>query len=434
MKAKSQGQVQEMRRITRSNPMNQTNAALQDMKTPQPRLGRGGMIALITMCNVIAPLSTDMYMPALPDMAEFFHTNDATMNFTLVGFFLLFAVGMLVFGPVSDRFGRRPVLLFGIVFYILSSVACGLAFNVYFLIAVRMLQALGAGCMVAVSTALVKDQFTGQTQGSVLAISQAFGVLGPVIAPLLGAQVYRFFSWRADFYAQALITVASLILALLMKETLPAGGRLDTGVLRTFGRLGKVLENRTFRMFLLCIILIQIPMLAYISASSYIYENQFGLSSTGYSLYFAATSLAAAIGPMLYIRVRRYNPFNITLGIFASSLTFGILIFCFGHLSPAAFAICFAPIMMTSAISRPFATTILLNLQRQDAGSASSLANFSFTLSGAVGMLLITSIWSDYILGLAMLAILAGIAGGGGSLILRKKLGAEALSVVPMKQ
>ena len=103
------------------------------MKTPQPRLGRGGMIALITMCNVIAPLSTDMYMPALPDMAEFFHTNDATMNFTLVGFFLLFAVGMLVFGPVSDRFGRRPVLLFGIVFYILSSVACGLAFSVYFL-------------------------------------------------------------------------------------------------------------------------------------------------------------------------------------------------------------------------------------------------------------------------------------------------------------
>ena len=114
-------------------------------------------------------------------------------------------------------------------------------------------------------------------------------------------------------------------------------------------------------------------------------------------------------------------------------MTFGILIFCFGHLLPAAFAICFAPIMMTSAISRPFATTILLNLQRQDTGSASSLANFSFTLSGAVGMLLITSIWSDYILGLAMLAIFAGIAGGGGSLILRKKLGAEALSVVPRR-
>ena len=73
------------------------------------------MIALITMCNAIAPLSTDMYMPALPDMASYFHTTDAVMNMTLVGFFLFFAIGMLVFGPVSDRIGRRPTMIGGIV-------------------------------------------------------------------------------------------------------------------------------------------------------------------------------------------------------------------------------------------------------------------------------------------------------------------------------
>ena len=72
------------------------NENQSDMKIPQPRLGKGGMIALITMCNVIAPLSTDMYMPALPDMAQFFHTTDAVMNMTLVGFFLVFALGMLM--------------------------------------------------------------------------------------------------------------------------------------------------------------------------------------------------------------------------------------------------------------------------------------------------------------------------------------------------
>ena len=400
-----------------------------DMRIPQPRLGRGGMIALITMCNAIAPLSTDMYMPALPDMAAYFNTTDAVMNMTLVGFFLFFAIGMLVFGPVSDRIGRRPTMLGGITLYVLASVACGLAMNVWYLIGMRILQAIGAGSMVAVSTAIVKDQFRGQTQGTVLAIAQAFSVLGPVLAPLIGAQIYRFFSWRADFFMQALITLAALILALLMRDPLPREQRLEGSVIETFGRLGKVLENPTFRRFLICMIMIQIPMMAYISASSYIYENQFGLSSTQYSLYFAATALASVLGPAVYIYVRRLNGYSVVFMIYGSCLLFGLLIFLFGHRAPVFFAACFAPIMITSSVSRPFGTAILLNLQRADTGSASSLSNFSFTLSGTVGMLLITSIWQDYILGIAILAIGAGIVGTALCLRLRAKAGPGALSV-----
>ena len=401
----------------------------EDMRVPQPRLGRGGMIALITMCNAIAPLSTDMYMPALPDMASYFHTTDAVMNMTLVGFFLFFAIGMLVFGPVSDRIGRRPTMIGGIVLYVLASICCGLAMNVYFLIGMRVLQAIGAGSMVAVSTAIVKDQFTGQTQGTVLAIAQAFSVLGPVLAPLIGAQIYRFFSWRADFFMQALITVVALVLAVLMRDPLPREQRLEGSVLQTFGRLGAVLRNPTFRRFLLCMIMIQIPMMAYISSSSYIYENQFGLSSTQYSLYFAATALASVLGPVVYMWVRRLNGYTVTFLIYSSCLVFGCLLFLFGHRAPALFALCFAPIMITSSVSRPFATAILLNLQRSDTGSASSLSNFSFTLSGTVGMLLITSLWSDYILGISILAVSAAVVGGALCLYLRAKDGPSALSV-----
>ena len=401
----------------------------EDMRVPQPRLGRGGMIALITMCNAIAPLSTDMYMPALPDMASYFHTTDAVMNMTLVGFFLFFAIGMLVFGPVSDRIGRRPTMIGGIVLYVLASICCGLAMNVYFLIGMRVLQAIGAGSMVAVSTAIVKDQFTGQTQGTVLAIAQAFSVLGPVLAPLIGAQIYRFFSWRADFFMQALITVVALVLAVLMRDPLPREQRLEGSVLQTFGRLGAVLRNPTFRRFLLCMIMIQIPMMAYISSSSYIYENQFGLSSTQYSLYFAATALASVLGPVVYMWVRRLNGYTVTFLIYSSCLVFGCLLFLFGHRAPALFALCFAPIMITSSVSRPFATAILLNLQRSDTGSASSLSNFSFTLSGTVGMLLITSLWSDYILGISILAVSVAVVGGALCLHLRAKAGPSALSV-----
>ena len=406
-----------------------TDLKTEDMRVPQPRLGRGGMIALITMCNAIAPLSTDMYMPALPDMASYFHTTDSIMNMTLVCFFLFFAIGMLVFGPVSDRIGRRPMILIGIVLYILSSIACGLSMNVWFLILMRILQAIGAGSMVAVSTAIVKDQFQGATQGTVLAISQAFSVLGPVLAPLIGAQIYRFFSWRADFFMQALITVAVLILAILMRDPLPREQRLEGSVLQTFGRLGVVLKGNVFRSFLLCMVVIQIPMMAYISSSSYIYENQFGQTSTMYSIYFAATALASVLGPFLYMQLRRFNPYHVVFLIFGLCLLFGLLMFVMGHRSPLFFAICFAPTMITSAISRPFATAILLNLQSSDTGSASSLSNFTFPLSGTVGMFLITSIWHDYILGLSILTIGAGIVGSALCLRLRAKAGPSALSV-----
>ena len=198
----------------------------------------------------------------------------------------------------------------------------------------------------------------------------------------------------------------------------------------TFTRLGKVLSNRVFRSFLLGIIMIQIPMMAYISSSSYIYENQFGLTSTGYSLYFSATALASVLGPVIYLRLRGFNRFSVAQGIYASCLVFGTLMLLFGHRAPAFFAACFAPTMMTSAVSRPFATAILLNLQRNDTGSAASLTNFSFTLSGTVGMLLITSIWQDYILGLGILTVAAGIAGTATILFLRGRLGKNALDDV----
>ncbi|MBR2512243.1 MAG: MFS transporter, partial [Firmicutes bacterium] len=184
---------------------------------------------------------------------------------------------------------------------------------------------------------------------------------------------------------------------------------------------------KKFTAFMVSIIIIQIPMMSYIASSSYIYENQFGLSSTMYSLYFAGTALVTVLGPILYIRIRKASSYLVSFGIFGICLLFGVLMFLIGHKSPLAFAVCFAPIMMMSAISRPFATAILLNMQRHDTGSASSLTNFSFTIMGAVGMSLITSIWTDYILGISMLAMITGVIGALFCLALRAKLGSGSL-------
>ena len=131
------------------------------MLVEQPRLGKAGMVLLIALCSVVAPFSTDMYMPALPEMKVYFGTTDAILNLTLVLFFLFFAVGTLVFGPISERNGRRPVLAFGLILYSAASFGCMVVPTIGLLIGMRVVQALGAGCMIAVSTAIVKDQFEG---------------------------------------------------------------------------------------------------------------------------------------------------------------------------------------------------------------------------------------------------------------------------------
>ena len=402
-----------------------------EMLVAQPRLGKKGMVALITFCNIIAPLSTDMYMPALPEMTHYFRTSDAIVNMTLVAFFFFFAVGMLIFGPISDKNGRKPTIIAGTLVYIAASIGCTFSTTIILLTSMRIIQALGAGCMVAVSTAIVKDQFTGVTQNSVLAIAQVFGVLGPVLSPVIGGQIYRLSGWRIVFIGQAVVTFIIFIVCLLMKETLSKEDRIADGVLNSLSHLGVVLKNKTFALFLFSIAVLQIPTMAYIASSSYIFENTFGLSSTRYSFYFAATALLSVLGPVLYVVLRRKNAFAFSFFMYIVCSLFGALMLLSGHRSPLIFAAFFAPAMMFSAGSRPFATAILLNLQRKDTGAASALINFAFTISGTIGMVVITAVWSDYIVGLGTLMVLTGLYGALTLSVLLKKRGKDSLDVHP---
>ncbi|KUK99766.1 MAG: Drug resistance transporter, Bcr/CflA subfamily [Methanoculleus marisnigri] len=191
-------------------------------RTTRRYLGDRGLIVLIALLSAFVPLSTDLYLPALPGMGDFFGVSATLTNLTLILFFLFFSLGLLFWGPLSDRYGRRPVLLVGLTLYIAASAGCAVSWDIWCLIAFRILQAVGGSAAAAVAMAMVKDVFDGRRRESVLAIVQSMVVISPAVAPVLGAFMLPYTSWRGLFVTLALIGVVSFVGGILLEETIPS--------------------------------------------------------------------------------------------------------------------------------------------------------------------------------------------------------------------
>ena len=395
----------------------------------QKYLGSRRLIVLIAVMNMIVPLSLDMYLPAVPHMTQVFDTSESVINVTLVGFFFFMAVGILIFGPLSDKYGRKPMLMAGTCMYMMFSAACALAPGVEFLIGARILQALGAGCMIAVSTALIKDCFEEKTRDVVLAVVQAMAVIAPMVAPIVGAWIVTLSGWRATFWVLAAMALLCIVAVALLQETLPESERKGGSVAGSLKGLYNVAKNSGFSMFLLTVGVLSAPYMAYISVCSYIYIDFFSLSETAYSYYFAINSAASVLGPLLYLKLvsrmggRRFM--NVAVGL---SLACGLMLVFFGSVAPVVFLLCFLPFTIVESAVRPFSTAILLNQQDRDIGSASALINFTHTVLGSLGMILGTAGWSSFIAGLG--TILAGgavLALAGWLVLLKSNIKVEGI-------
>lgn len=390
---------------------------------PQEHLGTLGLMVLLVGTSMLMPLSLDMYTPAVPHMAERLFTTTAMVNLTLVGYNFFFAVGLLIFGPLSDRRGRRPVLLGGLAFYVAGSLACALAPSIEVLIVARIVQSLGAGAADAMTNAIVKDAFTEEKRQLAISFIQLMFILGPVVAPLVGAWVVMALDWRATFWILTASGVFLSVLACAFEESLPVSERYASSEKgETVRQFAAVLKVPAFTLPLLVFTLPNLGFMAYVSVASFVYESYFGLSELGYGMYYAIAALVTVLGPFAWELASRHMQARtfITAEI-GVAVAAGAALLVFGHLAPWLFCAAFAVFAIVEASLRPLSTNILLSKFRDAGGTTASAINFTSTVQGSFGMLLVGALGTDYVSSLAWTILVSMICAAlGWQAVLRR--------------
>ena len=258
------------------------------------------VLALLTMLTALGPISTDLYLPALPTIEEAFRTSVATVQLTLTVYLLGFAFFQLILGPMSDRFGRRPVLLGGTAIYCVASIGCMTAPRIEVLIGFRLLQAVGAGAGAVLCRAIVRDLFEREQAARVLSYMGTAMALAPALGPILGGYLTVAFGWRANFLvitAFASLALAGVIFLLGETNRHPDPGALR---LRNISRnLRGLLGQRRFMGYLLASAASYSGLFAFISGSSFVFIRVLGLPPDLYGYCFATIIIGFMAGTQI---------------------------------------------------------------------------------------------------------------------------------------
>ena len=378
---------------------------------PQKYLPAWAIVLLIVILTTIPPFSTDMYLPALPEMVAYFGTTDAILNMTLYGFMFFQAVAMLALGPISDKYGRKPVLAVSIIIYIISSFFAAAAPTIELFILARMVQGASSGGMMVISIALIKDCFEEKVRNTVLTLSVVLGVIGPVASPVLGAYLIEAVNWQSTLAFPGVLTILCLIITLLFTESLPAEEKLSGSIPSVFKRMIGICRHKSFMAFLLSMGMFSLPFMAYLAVSSYIFVEGFGLAGTTYSYLLATNAVLGTVGMLILQRLTKGGS-NKAMGVVVIilSLVSSLIMLSVGYLNPAVCFIGMTFCVVAAFAARPYALAILMNQFDGDTGSVSSVFNFTLVFIGCLGMAAGTLPWPTYIIGLGICSLFAGVA------------------------
>jgi DHA1 family bicyclomycin/chloramphenicol resistance-like MFS transporter len=364
------------RSVPRSATQSPTGVALPDPRIEKPKTAR--MALTLGAFVALGPLTIDMYLPALPTIATELETTSAAVQLTLTGTLVGLALGQLVLGPLSDTFGRRRPLLAGTALHVIASLLVLVAPNIAVLGALRLLQGVGTAAGAVIAIAVVRDLFDGRAAATML--SRLFLVIGaaPVLAPTIGGEVLRFTSWRGVFVILAVYGLLLLAVGtFLLRETLPPERRSSSGVAGTLRGYRSLFRDRAYVGLVLVAGLTMAGLFSYVSGSSFVYQDEFGLDEQQFGLLFGVGAFwliaATQLNPLL---LRWFSPAQVLVaGTLAGAAAGAALLVLAATGTGGLFAVAIPlwAVLFASGLALPNAPALALSRHGEAAGTAAAL-------------------------------------------------------------
>ncbi|MCP4692920.1 MAG: multidrug effflux MFS transporter, partial [Desulfobacterales bacterium] len=364
-------------------------------------------LPIIALLAAFPPVTTDMYLPALPMLREIWGVSLTSINLTLVLFFVFFSAFLLVYGPISDSLGRRPLLLTGITIYCLGSGLCGVSANVEQLIVFRVLQAIGAAAASALSMAIAKDLFQASERERLLAHLGVIVAIAPMLSPIVGGFILNWLNWHWIFFIQAGMGAIALWGVYRMPE--PLETKAPSSLFQMLARYGRLMKNGRYMVLNALVALSLCPMFAFIAGSPTIYISHFNVSEQTFGYLFGVNAFSLMAGSFACSRLTRAVRSWILLMIgFSGMFAGGVAILLVGSQGVAPFAATMFVVTFCIGMTRPMSNNLVLEQVDRDVGSASSLLVFLYFVSGAASMGLISLDWQNHIRVIGCIAAICG--------------------------
>ena len=345
------------------------------------------LVLLLGVLSAFGPFVVDLYLPSLPQLASFFETNASMTQLTLTTAMIGLAVGQLLLGPLSDKFGRKIPLIISLVIYIISTILIVYAPNIESMIVLRVIQGLSSAGSVVISRAVATDLYRGREMTRFFGLLMTINGIAPIISPILGSLLLEYISWKGVFVFLALIGVIVLLFCFRLKESLSIENRLQGSIFATFSTFGVIIKNRLFMSYVGIESFLLGAMFAYIAASPFILQSFYGLSAFIFSLCFGANGAALVIGANIGGKLpnRQALAIGVLAFVVAALYTIAVLL-----IQPhwLFVEIAFFAMLLLMGITFPAISSLAMESERQYAGSASALLGFApFFLGGVVSPL-----------------------------------------------
>lgn len=340
--------------------------------------------ATLGMLTAFGPFVTDFYLPVLPEMTSYFHTTPALASMSLTAGMIGLAAGQLFIGPLTDKYGRKRILVGSMLLFVVASLLCIMSTNILMFNAMRVFQGLAGAGGIVIAKSMSADMYTGRELAGFMALLGAINGIAPVCAPVVGGLMAGVTSWTGVFAVILAIGLVLMACSMFLPETLLPGNRIKKSVIKVYGNLFRVFRNSRFTLSVLAEMACFFMFFAYISSSPFIMQQVYHLSPLGYSLCFGLNALMIGVGAAMATRFRSQGTclrFG-GLGMLAGTL---LLAFFLGSAMPLWMVmVAYVYTLICFGLMQPPLTAIALDSERDNAGAASAIFGASGFVAGAL--------------------------------------------------